>query len=330
MKSIMHRKDRVQGSGFSAKRSGASMLTSALCAWAMMLLCATAAWAGEAPKRILLWPDGAPMAANQKDTEVSPDKPTLDLHIAEHNPTGAAVVICPGGGYGWLAMSYEGQDVAEWYKSLGVTAFVLRYRHAPGYHYPVPLLDVQRAMRWVRAHAEEYHLNVKRIGVMGFSAGGHLASMAATHFDDGDAKAKDPIDRVSSRPDFAVLCYAVITMTNDRFTHQGSRSNLLGDKVNDQKLRQYVSSELAVTKATPPVFIFQTDEDGTVPPENAALFYMACHEKGVPAELHIFRKGQHGVGMAQKVEGTRAWPGLLATWLREGGLMTAKTDTAGS
>jgi len=267
--------------------------------------------------RLELWPPDAKAIAGQEER----DRPSITLYKPEH-PNGCAVVVCPGGGYGALAVDHEGKQIGEWYNEFGVTAFVLRYRIAPHYSHPTPMLDVQRAIRTVRAKAEEFGVDPERIGVMGFSAGGHLASTAATHFDDGDPNAADPIDRVSCRPDFAILCYPVITFTQD-FMHRGSRNNLLG-KDPEEDLVKLLSNELQVTEKTPPTFLFHTWEDKVVPPQNSLVFFLAMKEKGVPGELHIYEKGRHGVGLAKNIPGTQNWPRQLRDWLTGRGLLTKK------
>lgn len=274
---------------------------------------------GGAPKRIPLWPNGAPLQLDVEDSETKPAFPTIDIYPARKWATGAAVVVCPGGGYGGLAMNHEGQQIAAWYNELGIAAFVLRYRHSPQYKNPAPMLDVQRAIRHVRSNAAQYKINPDMVGVMGFSAGGHLASTAATKFDAGDPSATDPIDRVSCRPDFAVLCYPVISFTTE-YTHKGSRRNLLGDDA-PQKLVKEFSSELQVTPQTPPTFLFHTGADTAVPPENSILFYMALRKASVPAELHIFTPGRHGGGLWTGEPLLSTWPNLLANWLRAQGYL---------
>jgi acetyl esterase/lipase len=269
------------------------------------------------PQVVLLWPKGAPGAAGQEDA----DKPSLTVYRPE-KANGAAVVVCPGGGYGHLAVGHEGKEVAEWFNERQVTAFVLKYRLAPRYHHPAPLQDVQRALRTVRARAADWSVDPKRIGVMGFSAGGHLASTAATHFDAGQPDAEDVIDRASCRPDFAVLCYPVITMTDVPSTHRGSRTNLLG-KMPDPKLVESLSNDQQVTAQTPPTFLFHTNADGGVIPENSILFYLALRKVKVPAELHIYEKGPHGVGLARKDPILGTWPDQLAGWMKSRGIMDA-------
>lgn len=261
---------------------------------------------------VLLWPSGAPEARGEGPTH----QPTLDVYCPE-KASGAAIVICPGGGYGGLAMDHEGKQVAQYYTSIGVTSFVLTYRHGGnGYHHPIPLNDAKRAIRWVRDHAEEYGIDPNRIGIAGFSAGGHLASSVATLFDKGNPDAQDKIDRASSRPDFLVLGYPVITL-NDAFSHRGSRNNLLGpDKKDDDALADQLSSHKNVTTETPPTFIFQTDEDTAVPAENAVSFYLALRKNKVPAEMHIYQSGPHGVGLMHGDPILSTWSKLLTLWLR--------------
>lgn len=269
---------------------------------------------------ILLWPDGAPGRAGDE----AGDKPWLWAYpAAKETACGTAVVICPGGGYAIHAVDHEGTQVARWLNSFGVTAFVLKYRLAPRYRHPAPLQDVQRALQYVRSHAEKYGLSPKRIGVMGFSAGGHLASTAATHFDDGKADAADPVARVSSRPDFAVLAYPVITLT-ESFGHGGSKRNLLGDNP-DPELAKFLSSEQQVTPRTPPTFLFHTGEDTGVPVENSLAFYAACRKHKVPAELHIYEFGPHGVGLAPGDPALSTWKERLHDWLRTSGLLADVT-----
>jgi len=265
-------------------------------------------------KTELLWPDGAPGALGNADE----DRPSLTIYLPDSaKAVGAGIVVCPGGGYGMLAMDHEGRQVAEWLNRLGVAAFVLKYRLGPRYHHPVEMQDGQRAVRFVRFHAKDYGIAADRIGVWGFSAGGHLASTVGTHFDSGKTDAADPIDRVSCRPDLMVLAYPVISFTTP-YVHQGSMHNLLGDHP-DPELVRNLSNELQVTPQTPPTFLFHTDSDDGVPPENSVLFYLALRKNHVPAEMHIFERGPHGVGLAQKDPALSLWPTLLAHWLRTRG-----------
>jgi acetyl esterase/lipase len=262
------------------------------------------------PPAFALWPGGAPGAQGSEEKDI----PTLTPWLAKQ-PNGKAIVVCPGGGYGALAIDHEGKQIAQWLNSQGISAFVLRYRLGPKYRHPAMIDDAQRALRTVRARAAEFHLDPARIGIMGFSAGGHLSATAATHFDAGNASHADAIERVSSRPDFAVLAYPVITFTDEPFVHKGSRRNLLGDNP-DAKLAGDLSNERAVTGQTPPCFLFHTDADTGVPPENSVLFYLALRKHGIPAELHIYEKGLHGVGLAWSDIALSSWPARLADWLR--------------
>jgi acetyl esterase/lipase len=257
-----------------------------------------------------LWPDGAPGAKGK----IPADIPTLTVYLPPPDKvTGAAVVICPGGGYGFVAMDHEGHQVARWLNSLGVAGIILNYRHAPAYHHPAPLQDAQRALRTTRARAREWGIDLHRIGILGFSAGGHLASTTGTHFDRGQPDAADPIERQSSRPDFMVLIYPVISLTSPA-THKGSRTNLLG-KNPDPKLVESLSNEKQVTDQTPPTFLVHTSEDIAVPPENSIAFYRALHKHHVPAELHIFEKGAHGLGLGRAGMAFARWPDLCTAWL---------------
>jgi acetyl esterase/lipase len=267
------------------------------------------------PRTIVLWPDGAPGAAGSDEADV----PTLTVYLpAPSQATGAGIVVCPGGGYSRLAVDHEGHQVARLLTSRGLAAFILKYRLGPRYHHPAMQQDVLQAIRYVRWNAAEFGLRKDRIGVMGFSAGGHLASTAATLFDAGHPSAPTPIDAVSSRPDFAVLVYPVIAM-GEPITHKGSQANLLGDHPSPDLVAK-LSTEKQVTPQTPPTFLFHTNEDTGVPPENSVQFYLALRKAGVPAELHVFQKGQHGVGLAPGDPALRVWPELLFTWLEGLGL----------
>jgi acetyl esterase/lipase len=267
----------------------------------------------------ILWPQGAPGAVGSEEA----DRPTLTIwRPPEERANGAAVVVCPGGGYGFLAVDHEGKQIAEWFNELGVTALMLKYRIAPRYKHPAPMQDVQRAIRTVRAKAQALNIDVGRVGVMGFSAGGHLASTAATHFDAGSPDAQDAVERQSCRPDFAILCYPVITFT-DPFTHAGSRKNLLGEKP-EPALVEQLSNERQVTEKTPPTFLFHTTEDTAVPPENSVMFYIALRKAGVPAEMHIYEKGRHGVGLARNDPVLSTWSTRCADWLRARGYLTTR------
>jgi acetyl esterase/lipase len=272
----------------------------------------------EQPRKLLLWEDGAPGALGTDDS----DQPSIEYFPPwEKNESGTCVIVLPGGSYGFLASNHEGRQAANYFNALGIAAFVLTYRLGPRYHHPIELGDAQRAIRLVRSRASEFNVRGDRIGIMGFSAGGHLASTAGTHFDAGRADASDTIDRASSRPDFLILAYPVITMKAP-FAHEGSRKNLLGENP-DPKLVEFLSNELQVTPQTPPTFIFTTSNDDVVPVENSVMFYSALHKAGVPAELHIFADGPHGVGLDLSDPALGEWPKLLSNWLASRGLLSA-------
>jgi len=267
----------------------------------------------------LLWPEGAPGALGAQPA----DQPKITVYRAPpEDATGAAVIVCPGGGYARLASDHEGRQFGEWLNSLGVSAFVLQYRLGPRYLYPAPLQDAQRAIRLVRARAGEWGVDPARVGILGFSAGGHLASTAATHFDDGRLDAADPVERQGSRPDFAVLAYAVVSLF-DPPAHASSRRNLLGEPP-DPALVELLSNERQVTPRTPPSFLFHTADDASVPAKNSLLFFEALQKAGVPAELHVFAHGKHGVGLAASDPALSAWPRLCAAWLDGLGLLRPK------
>jgi acetyl esterase/lipase len=271
------------------------------------------------PQTFPLWDHAAPGAVGNTDE----DKPSLTNYSpVMPGETRTAVIVAPGGSYHFLASNHEGRQVANWLNAMGVTALVLKYRLGPRYHHPIELGDAQRAIRLVRSRAAEFGVAPDRIGIMGFSAGGHLTATTETKFDAGNASASDPVDRVSSRPDFAILGYPVISMIAAS-THQGSATNLLGENA-DVKLREELSAELHVTPQTPPTFLFTTSEDTLVPPENSIAFYLALHKAGVPAEMHVFEKGAHGVGLDLADASTGEWPALLRNWLRVRGLLTAR------
>ncbi len=254
-----------------------------------------------------LWPEGAPGALGKEDKDI----PTLTPYLAESGKvTGAAIVICPGGAYVNLAQ-HEGRDYALWLNENGIAGFVLKYRlGSSGYRHPAMLQDAARAVRTLRARAAEWKLDPRRIGIMGSSAGGHLASTLVTHFDAGKPEASDPIERQSSRPDLGIICYGVITMGPG--THQGSKNNLLGNDPSPELVRE-LSNELQVTKDTPPCFIWHTYEDTAVPVENSLRFAEALRKAGVPFDLHIYEKGTHGLGL-----GSREWdPARRHPWTRD-------------
>jgi acetyl esterase/lipase len=272
---------------------------------------------GQPTKPFPLWPDGAPGAMGTAEK----DLPTLTPYLPEPaKSTGAAIVICPGGGYGGLA-SHEGVDYARFLNEQGIAGFVLKYRlGSSGYRHPVMLQDAARAVRIVRAQAAQWKLDPHRIGIMGSSAGGHLASTLLTHFDAGQADATDSIERQSSRPDLGILCYAVITM--GEFTHEGSKHNLLGNNPSPELIRD-LSNELQVTKDTPPCFIWHTWEDTAVPVENSLHFAEALRKAAVPFDLHIYQNGGHGLGLGSRQwDPTKRHPWTLdlAVWLKVQGI----------
>ena len=254
----------------------------------------------QAAETIKLWEGPAPGARGQSEN----DTPTLTIYLPEKaKATGAAMVICPGGGYGGLAQ-HEGKDYAEWLTQNGVAGFVLKYRlGSHGYRHPIMLRDAARAMRYVRANAAKWNVDGKKIGIMGSSAGGHLASTLLTHFDSGNSSAEDAVDRQSSRPDLGILCYPVITMGD--FTHAGSKRNLLGTDPSPD-LVKLLSNEQQVTTNTPPTFLWHTWEDTAVVPQNSIAFAHALGAAKVPYELHIYEKGRHGIGLANGHQWTKA------------------------
>ena len=277
----------------------------------LALLVTIAVHAAELPP-IPLWPNGAPGALGDKDT----DKPTLTAFLPDPDKaTGAAIVICPGGGYGGLA-PHEGKGYAEWLVENGIAGLVLKYRlGSNGYRHPAMLNDAARAVRLARSKAEEWHIDPKRVGIMGSSAGGHLASTLLTHFDAGKPDDPDPVERFSSRPDIGILCYPVITM--GPLTHGGSKKNLLGDNP-PQELVDLLSNEKQVTKDTPPTFLFHTYEDNAVKVENSLMFAEALRKAGVPFDLHIYQKGGHGMGLGGGRAGGphHPWAADCLYWLK--------------
>ena len=263
-----------------------------------------------------LWTGAAPGAQGTGESDI----PQMTVYLPRSNATDmTAVIVLPGGGYRALSMNGEGRQVANYLNSMGIAAFVLQYRLGPRYHHPVEIEDAQRAIRTVRSHAGEWHIAQNRIGIMGFSAGGHLAATASTRFDSGKPGASDVVDRVSSRPDFSILCYPVISLT-EAWTHQGSKLNLLGENPAPE-LAKELSMENAVTAQTPPTFIFQTNADTTVPAENSVYYYLALRKAGVSAEMHVFENGPHGVGLAMYDPALSEWPKLLTNWLRAHGFI---------
>jgi acetyl esterase/lipase len=256
-----------------------------------------------------LWADGAPNAVGKEPQDI----PTITPFLApKETATGAAVLVLPGGGYARLSDVKEGSDVAKWLNSLGISAFVLKYRLGPRYNQPNPLLDAARAVRIVRYRAKEWNIDPARIAILGFSAGGHLASTLGTKFDAGKPDVKDEIERVSSRPDLMILLYPVITM--GEFTHKGSKLNLLGENPSPELIKQY-SNDQQVTKDTPPTFLMHTMTDAGVPVENSMSFAAALRKNGVPFEFHLYEQGPHGVGLAPTNPYLASWAGRCSDWL---------------
>jgi acetyl esterase/lipase len=269
------------------------------------------------PTTIRLWEGDAPGATGSEDKDI----PTAIVYLPEGQttPTGA-IVIYPGGGYGGLAMDHEGHQIAKWANEMGLAGIIVSYRHRNrGYGHPAPMLDAQRAIRLTRRHAQEWNIDPNKVGVLGFSAGGHLTTTVLTHFDKGQAEADDPVERESCRPDFGIVCYAVIALGED-FTHRGSQRNLLGADASDELIRS-LSNEKQVTSDTPPCFVWHTAEDQAVPAENSLRFYSALVRAGVPAELHVFPEGRHGIGLGADIPGASSWPRLCRAWLTRLGIV---------
>jgi acetyl esterase/lipase len=254
----------------------------------------------------------------------SGDRPQLLIGAAIGKGPSAAIVVLPGGGYGNLAMDHEGHQIADWMHSIGIRAAICTYRHrgkgndGKGYGHPIPMRDAQAAIQYLRSNAERLAIDPARIGVIGFSAGGHLASTVSTKFSEADPSSDDLVRRVSSRPDFSILCYPVIVF-NESYTHRGSQKNLLGEGAT-KELIESMSSEKNVSGKTPPTFLFHTAEDTAVPPQNSLVYAASCAEQGVPVELHLFPKGRHGIGMGKEVPGASQWPDLCARWLAQLGM----------
>ncbi len=276
--------------------------------------------------KLKVWPNGAPdsngMTLPEETYEGKRVRNVSEAEMYVYLPkiginTGAAVVICPGGGYMIEAMDHEGYDLAEWLTTQGVAGIVLKYRLPYG-HDQIPLEDAQRALRIVRQKAAEWGINPAKIGIAGSSAGGHLASTAGTRFDLGKPESTDPLEKYSCRPDFMLLLYPVITFSEE-FGHMGSRTNLIGTG-NKWELVEKYSNELHVTPQTPPTFLILADDDGGVPPRNSIEFYMALKKNKIPAEMHIFRDGGHGFGMTKKNLPVDQWPNLFAQWMKAQGI----------
>lgn len=292
--------------------------------------CALSLSAALAQQEILLWPKGAPLANGTLSTgTASTDKPSITPFPAA-KPNGAAMVIFPGGGYVSLSSTYEGNGPAQWLASKGVSGFVVKYRlGSNGYHHPVEMWDGQRAVRWVHAHAAEYGIDTSRIGVLGFSAGGHLASTVSTRYDNGNPAAADSIDRHPCRPAISVLGYPVITMQT-AFTHMGSRDALLGPGIN-QALIDSLSNERQVNDKTPPAFLFHATDDGAVPIKNSQSYYDSLAKHHVPTSFIKFDHGGHGFGMADGQQGApndpvlNTWCDSSLKWMDKQGFLAAKS-----
>lgn len=295
-----------------------------------LVLLSMGAFAQTQPRPEILWTGDPP---GFKGTRGPNDSVYVYVYPApEGKNNGSGLVICPGGAYAGLAMSHEGHAVAAWANNLGMTAFVLKYRlSAGGYRHPIPMWDVQRALRWARAHAARWKLDAARVGVLGFSAGGHLASTAGTHYDLGKSasEALDSVDRQSCRPAFQILIYPVITM-DLAYTHRQSRDNILGPNPS-QARADSLSNEKQVTTDTPPAFLVHTRDDNVVPYRNADEFHKACLAKGVTTEFRSYNSGPHGFGLADgkngapNVPAVATWPGFAETWLRGLGVFTPPT-----
>ena len=258
---------------------------------------------------IVLWENGAPGAIGKEPADI----PTLTPYLPKEKATGAAIIVCPGGGYSRLSDVKEGSAVAEWLNTLGITAFVLKYRLGQRYPHPAPLQDAARALRTVRARAKEWNLDANRIGILGFSAGGHLASTLGTHFEAGKPDSADLIERFSSKPDLMVLIYPVITM--GELTHAGSKKNLLGANPSPEMVK-LLSNETQVTKDTPPTFLVHTLADTGVPVENSLMFVSALRKASVPFEFHLYERGPHGFGLAPNDPILASWKERCADWLK--------------
>ncbi len=263
------------------------------------------------PLTIRLWDADAPGAVGAEEKDI----PTAIVYLPEQSAVAAgAFVIFPGGGYGHLAIDHEGHQIAKWANDMGLAGIVVSYRHRNrGYGHPAPMLDAQRAIRLTRHQARAWNIDPQKVGVLGFSAGGHLTTTVLTHFDSGQAGSSDPIDQLSCRPDFGVVCYAVIAF-DEEYTHKGSMKNLLGENP-DPTLVRLMSNEKQVTAQTPPCFVWHTAEDTVVPVENSLRFASSLVRSGVPTELHVFPRGKHGIGLGADVPGANQWPALCQAWL---------------
>lgn len=265
------------------------------------------------PQHVNLWAEPVPFAKG----DAAADKPWIDVYLPAANPTHSAVLVFPGGGYRYLATDHEGVQPAQWLVAHGVAAFVVHYRVAP-YSYPVPLLDAVRALRLVRSRAAEFGIAPDHIGAWGFSAGGHVVSFLATHFDQPfpgapTLPAPDAVDALSDRPDFVILAYPVVSM-EPGITHPGSHDLLLAGHP-DPSLVQALSNDRNVQPTSPPLFLMSTTDDPIVPVENSLRLYRGYLAQHLSVEMHLFDHGPHGIGLGQKTPGASAWPALLESWL---------------
>ena len=283
---------------------------------------------------IPIWPEGVPGGISNGGPERILDagrienihNPTLTLYLAPENlRTGTAVIVCPGGGYIRLSFEHEGCAVAEWLNSIGVSAFILKYR-LKEYGHPAPIRDVLRSVRLLREGAAKWHIDPQRIGVIGFSAGGHLAATAGTLFDAPEGRTGAPLDRISARPDFIMAVYPVITF-RPPYAHEGSKSSLLGPNPSVEMLDR-LSAELQVSANSSPAFLVHGGEDKSVPPENSVLFFLALRKAGVPVEMHVYQSGGHGFGLAADQPLVSDWPRRAADWMAARGLLKAPTPAS--
>ena len=286
----------------------------------LILLSISAHVDADQPDPIRLWNGAAPESLGDGKN----DQPTIQrFSPAEEDQTGTAIVILPGGAYGHLAMGHEGRQIAEWLNESGVHAFICDYRHrGKGYGHPAPMLDAQRAIRTIRANAKQFGIDPSKIGVIGFSAGGHLASTICTHYDAGDADSDDIIEQQSSRPDFAILCYPVISMGTS-FTHKGSQRNLFGKNAAKKTLQKF-SNHQHVTENTPPTFLWHCSDDKVAHPKNSIVYFQALLAAGVPAEIHVYEKGGHGIGLATEKPGVQNWGAVCVDWMARRKLLDPK------
>ncbi len=290
-------------------------------AFLLVVLWSSLLYSQEEYQTISLWNGKAPEAIGS-DRKDNPEGLLYLLPESGQAEVGKpCLVILPGGGYGSLAIDHEGYQIARWANSLGMHAIICKYRtRKDGYGHPAPWLDAQRAVRLVRANARQWQVDPKRVGIIGFSAGGHLASTVLTHFDAGDPSSLDPIAKESSRPNIGILCYPVIAMS-ESYSHTGSRKNLLGPEP-DPKMVELLDNHKQVTAETPPTFLFHTQEDTVVHPDNSLAFYASMVRFKVPGELHLFQKGRHGVGLGLGMHGTERWSDDCKAWLVNQGMIS--------